>query len=81
MQSHEDVQSLSYEQAFAELEEIVYGLETNQKSLEEALAMFERGQVLAQHCAHLLDQAELRVRQLGALEEGADSQPEEGLDL
>jgi exodeoxyribonuclease VII small subunit len=60
----QDVDSLSYEQAYAELEEIVYGLETNEKFLEEAIALFERGQALAKHCASLLDKAELRVRQL-----------------
>ena len=59
-----DIQSLSYEKAFAELEEIVYGLETNQKTLEEAIALFERGQALARHCAALLDQAELKVHTL-----------------
>ncbi len=63
--SSQEVQSLSYEQAFAELEEIIDGLETNEKSLEEAIALFERGQALAKHCAALLDKAELRVRQLG----------------
>ncbi len=62
--SSQDVQSLTYEQAFAELEEIVYGLETNEKPLEEAITLFERGQALAKHCAALLDQAELRVRLL-----------------
>ena len=62
--STNDIQSLSYEQAFDELEEIVYGLETNQKSLDEALALFERGQALAKHCSGLLEKAELRVRQL-----------------
>lgn len=82
MHSNANIESLSYEQAFAELEEIVYGLETNQKSLEEAIALFERGQALAQYCANLLEQAELRVRQLGALEEDSEeSQSEEGLDL
>ncbi len=68
-QSSHDIQALSYEQAFAELEEIVYGLETNQKTLEEAIALFERGQALAKHCAGLLDQAELKVRQLSEQEE------------
>ncbi len=68
-QSIRDIQSLSYEQAFAELEEIVYGLETNQKTLEEAIALFERGQALAKHCAGLLDQAELKVSQLSQQEE------------
>jgi exodeoxyribonuclease VII small subunit len=61
---YEDIPSLSYEQAFAELEKIINGLEANQKSLEESIALFERGQSLAQHCAALLEQAELRVRQL-----------------
>lgn len=60
---------LSYEQAYAELEEIVSSLEANSKSLEEAMSLFERGQALAQHCAALLDQAELRVRQLSAAHE------------
>jgi exodeoxyribonuclease VII small subunit len=68
----QDVQSLSYEQAFAELEEIVYGLETNEKPLEEAIALFERGQALAKYCADLLDKAELRVRQLSELIEPGD---------
>jgi exodeoxyribonuclease VII small subunit len=67
--SPKEIETLSYEQAFAQLEEIVYGLETNQKSLEEAIALFERGQALAKHCAGLLDQAELKVRQLSEQEE------------
>ncbi len=72
----DDMQSLSYEQAFAELEEIVYQLETNQKSLDEAIALFERGQALAKHCADLLDQAELRVRQLNLQDEAEADEPE-----
>ncbi len=72
--SIKEIDKLSYEQAFQELEEIVYGLETNQKSLEETIALFERGQALAKHCAGLLDQAELRVRQLSELE--APDEPE-----
>lgn len=64
-----DLQAMSYEQAFAELEDIVNGLESDQKTLDEAMQLFERGQALAQHCTNLLDQAELRVRQL--------SQPED----
>ena len=59
-----DIADLTYEQAFAELETIINGLETNQKTLEESLALFERGQALAIYCAGLLDQAELRVRQM-----------------
>jgi exodeoxyribonuclease VII small subunit len=55
---------LTYEQAFSELEAIVTALESDQRSLEEALALFERGQALASYCAGLLEQADLKVQQL-----------------
>ena len=58
------VEALSYEQAFAALEAVVSVLETEKRPLDEAMALFERGQALAQRCASLLEQAELRVRQL-----------------
>ena len=58
------VETLTYEQAFEELEKIVTSLEGDQIALDDAMALFERGQVLAQRCATLLDQAELRVRVL-----------------
>jgi len=56
--------SLTYEQAFAELQTIVTALESEDHPLEQSIALFERGQKLAQHCASLLDNAELRVQQL-----------------
>ena len=68
MQHTTAVEELSYEEAFAELEEIVRLLETDSKTLEESLALFERGQALANRCAALLDQADLRIRQLNDLE-------------
>jgi len=58
------IEDMTYEQAFAELETIVSALEANQISLEESLALFERGQALSQFCAAQLDRAELRVTQL-----------------
>ena len=59
-----DIEKKTYEQAFAELESIVSILESNPRSLEESMSLFERGQALAQHCVDLLDKAELKVRQL-----------------
>jgi exodeoxyribonuclease VII small subunit len=59
-------EQMSYEQAFAELENIIQRLENEQPSLEEALQLYERGQALVQRCAALLDQAELRVKQVAA---------------
>lgn len=55
---------LNFEQALAQLEEIVARLESAELSLDESLALFERGQALAAHCARLLDAAELKVKQL-----------------
>jgi exodeoxyribonuclease VII small subunit len=55
---------LTYEQAFQELETTVQQLEAGDQSLEEALALFERGQLLAARCSKLLGVAELKLQQL-----------------
>lgn len=62
------VEQMTYEQAFTELEAIVMILESEERSLEETLTLFERGQALAQRCAQLLDHAELKVQQLSGEE-------------
>jgi exodeoxyribonuclease VII small subunit len=56
--------ALSFEQAFAQLEEIVARLESDELALDASLALFERGQALAAQCARLLDAAELKVKLL-----------------
>ena len=58
------IEELTYEQAFAELEGILTALETEERTLDEALAYFERGQALAKHCAYILEKAELKIQQL-----------------
>lgn len=58
------LEKLSYEDALAELEQIVTILESDNQSLENSLKLFERGRSLAQHCAGLLDQADVRIHQL-----------------
>jgi exodeoxyribonuclease VII small subunit len=63
-QNNISIEHLAYEDAFNQLEEIVESLEAGDHSLEEALSLYERGQFLARHCATLLDQAEIRVKQL-----------------
>jgi exodeoxyribonuclease VII small subunit len=75
-----DIDQLSYEQAFAELEAIINGLEANQKTLEESITLYERGQALALHCAGLLDKAELRVKQLSEIELRGESDDSELAD-
>lgn len=58
------VEELSYEEALAELEEIVSALEGEQSQLDESIRLFERGQALAAHCGRLLEVAELKVKQV-----------------
>jgi exodeoxyribonuclease VII small subunit len=60
------VQELSYEEALAELEEIVSMLEgdASRNRLEDAIKLFERGQALAGRCDVLLEAAELKVKQV-----------------
>lgn len=58
------LEDLTYEEAFSELELTVSKLEGESKNLEESLALYERGQELAQYCAALLEKAELRMEQL-----------------
>jgi len=60
------VDHLTFEQAFAELEESVRTLERGDLPLEESLALYERGQELAAYCAQLLDEAELKVQRIEA---------------
>jgi exodeoxyribonuclease VII small subunit len=58
------VEELTYEEALAELEEIVALLEGEQSQLEDAIRLFERGQALASRCGVLLEAAELKVKQV-----------------
>jgi len=70
---------LTYEQAFEEMEGVVQRLQAADLPLEEALALFERGQALAARCQELLEQAELRLRQLST--DSAGKLEETDLDL
>lgn len=54
----------TFEAAFEELEEIVTQLESGELTLEESVAMFERGRKLSDFCQALLDSSELRINQL-----------------
>ncbi len=58
------LQGMSYEQAFNELEAIVAALESNERALAEAMALYQRGQELAKYCAQQLDQAELKIQKI-----------------
>lgn len=55
---------LSFEDALAELERIVRGLESGQQRLEEAITAYERGSALRRHCETKLREAEMRVERI-----------------
>ena len=61
---------LSFEQAYAQLQQIVTKMEEGATTLDDALNLYEQGVALSQHCEVLLEQAELRVNQLRDGEEG-----------
>ncbi len=56
-----DVAELSYEQARDELVSVVSRLEAGGASLEESLALWERGEALAARCQQWLDGARARL--------------------
>jgi exodeoxyribonuclease VII small subunit len=64
-ENEKPVENLSYEQALAELEEIVERLESDPPALEESARLYERGRTLVQRCANLLESVEMRLRNLG----------------
>jgi len=60
----DDIDSLSYDRALAELDQIIERLERGAVALDEAIAAYERGARLAQHCGGLLDRTEQKISQL-----------------
>lgn len=68
-----DVSTLTYEQARDELVEVVRRLEAGSTSLEDALALWERGEALAARCQSWLDNARAR---LDAAHSASDGRPQ-----
>jgi exodeoxyribonuclease VII small subunit len=56
-----DIAALSYEQARAELTDVVHRLEAGGTTLEESLTLWERGEALADACQGWLDGARARL--------------------
>jgi exodeoxyribonuclease VII small subunit len=54
----------NFEQAMAELETIVRKLESGQDSLENSIALYERGIQLKKYCEKQLEEAQMKVEKL-----------------
>ncbi|MHB0859116.1 MAG: exodeoxyribonuclease VII small subunit [Anaerolineae bacterium] len=60
----EQIETLSFEDSYARLEQVIQQLETGELSLDESVALYEEGMRLAQHCGRHLDKAQLKVTEL-----------------
>ena len=66
-----DIAAMSFEDALAELEQIVRRLEGGQVKLDEAIQCYERGAQLKRHCEGKLAEAQQRVDRIVIGAEGA----------
>ena len=66
----------TFEQAQAELEQIVERLEQGKASLDEALALWERGEQLYAFCRERLDSAQGKVEELARRVEQSRPEPQ-----
>jgi exodeoxyribonuclease VII small subunit len=70
----------SFEDALAELEQILSDIEGGQVPLEQSLTMYERGQFLIGHCRGVLARAEKQIEVLGKGEAGESVDAEDDED-
>lgn len=66
-----DIAKLSFEDALAELEQIVGRLEAGRSKLDDAIAAYERGALLKRHCEAKLREAQMKVEQIQLQPDGS----------
>ena len=66
----EDINKLSFENALAELEEIVDSLEGGSVDLEKSIEYYTRGSMLKLHCQKKLDEAVLKLEEMKVSSDG-----------
>ncbi len=59
-----DIAAMSFEDALSELEQIVKRLEEGKICLDEAIASYERGAALKNHCETKLREAQAKVEKI-----------------
>lgn len=60
--NEQEINSMTFEQAAAELEAIVGKLNSGSAQLDEMIALYERGVALSDHCKKLLSDYDGRVQ-------------------
>ncbi|HTT84731.1 MAG TPA: exodeoxyribonuclease VII small subunit [Rhizomicrobium sp.] len=66
------IETMSFEAALRELEQIVTRLEQGEVDLEDSINLYERGQALKAHCEKKLKSAESRLEKVVAGAKGAE---------
>jgi exodeoxyribonuclease VII small subunit len=66
-----EIAAMSFEDALAELEQIVRRLEAGQVKLDDAIQFYERGAQLKRHCEQRLSEAQQRVDRIVIGADGA----------
>ena len=66
-----DIATMPFEKALAQLEEIVTKLESGKVDLEQSIAIYERGEALKKHCERLLKDAEARIEKITLKPDGS----------
>ena len=69
--AYADVKSMSFEDALAELEQIVSRLEGGRAPLQESIEIYERGEALKKHCEAQLKAAETRIEKISLSADGS----------
>lgn len=73
----DDIGQMSYEQARDELAAVVTKLEAGGAPLEESLALWQRGEALADRCERWLDGASAKLEEVRSkLDDGVATTPE-----
>lgn len=65
---------MKFEEAMAQLAKVVQTLESGEATLDDSIALFEKGMKLSKHCADILEKAEQKVI---FLQNGAENEQNE----
>ena len=65
------IDTLSFEQALSELEQIVRSLETGEAPLENSIQAYERGIALKKHCETKLKDARAKIEKITVQSDGS----------
>ena len=75
----DDIATMNFEDALAELDKIVRTLEGGTAKLDDSIAAYERGALLRRHCEFKLKEAQTRVDKIVLGADGTVSLDQSGL--